>query len=65
MKMNISKAIAAAAWAATIVACFMTASCEGRKMDNMEPRGETVEVKMSSSPDAIPDNVDDSARMHR
>ncbi|MDE6230027.1 MAG: hypothetical protein K2M37_00220, partial [Muribaculaceae bacterium] len=34
----------AAAFAATILLCPTLCSCEGRTMNNMTPRGETVEV---------------------
>lgn len=47
-KMNI-KAIAAAFVATVALSCIMT-SCEGRKMSNMEPTGETVEVDVDVVP---------------
>lgn len=55
MKLNISKTIAAAAWVATIVACFMAVGCQGRKMSNMEPKGETVDVVIQTSPEVHED----------
>ncbi len=32
-------------------------SCQGRTMKNMEPTGETVEVVVSTSPDAVEDTL--------
>lgn len=43
MKKNNRKAIAAA-MVATIAVSFTLTGCEGRKMSNMTPDGETVEV---------------------
>lgn len=43
----------AAAFAATIVASIGLCSCEGRKMSNMEPNGETVEVVVDTHADSI------------
>ena len=42
----------AAALAATIVVSLLLSSCQGRKMSNMEPTGETVEVVVN--PDTVP-----------
>lgn len=53
MKSNKTKAIAAAALAATIVASFSAVSCQGRKMSNMVPKGETIEVYVADT-DTIP-----------
>lgn len=41
---------------ATIVASFSLASCEGRKMSNMKPTGDTVEVVVST-PETAPDSI--------
>ena len=46
------KAIAAASLVATIVASCTLCSCKGRKMSNMEPLHDTVEVVIAS-PDSI------------
>lgn len=43
MKFKSNKAIAAAV-VATIVVSIALGACQGRKMSNMEPTGETVEV---------------------
>lgn len=44
----------AAAFAATIVVSLSAlTSCEGRKMSNMHPVGETVEVPVSELPDTV------------
>lgn len=48
MKKNHRLAIAAGALA-TIVTSLALASCEGRKMTNMQPAGETVEVIIDSA----------------
>lgn len=56
MKLTLSRAIAAAAIAATIAASCMLVSCEGRRMSNMTPAGDTVEVVPGPSveyPDSI------------
>lgn len=50
MKTHSNKAIVAAI-AATVAASFMFTGCEGRKMSNMTPDGETVEV-IIGEPDA-------------
>lgn len=41
----------AAVLAATTVVSFSLASCQGRKMDNMQPKGETVEVDIMPAPE--------------
>lgn len=55
---RLSKTIAAALMVATIVVSLLCASCEGRKMSNMTPTGETVEVVIGddtiSDTDSIP-----------
>ncbi len=53
----------AAAVAATIVFSVSLTSCQGRKMDNMEPKGETVEVDISTAKeaDSAMQPTDDSA----
>lgn len=53
MKKLRSLSIAAALPAATIVVSLLCASCEGRKMSNMVPKGETVEVNVDAQ-DSIP-----------
>lgn len=53
------KAIAATSIAA-IAFAFTLASCQGRKMNNMQPTGDTVEVSISS-PEADSTPVADSA----
>ena len=40
-----------------IVAYGSLSSCKGRTMDNMEPTGDTVEVQISTLPDAPEDSV--------
>lgn len=47
MNLKNKKAIAAA-MVATIAASICLGACKGRKMSNMEPTGETVEVVISS-----------------
>lgn len=54
---NLNKKVIAAALVATIaVSVPLLTSCEGRKMSNMKPTGETVEVDLSSQlhPDSVP-----------
>ena len=46
-------AIAAALTVATIAVSFSLASCQGRRMSDMEPKGETVEVSVDT-----PETVD-------
>lgn len=56
MKYRAIRTIAAAS-VATIVVSICLTSCEGRRMSNMVPAGETVEVEIepaSSAPDAFP-----------
>lgn len=60
MKFNYRKSIAAAASTATIAASFLLVSCEGRKMSNMEPTGETVEVVINDADTAPPQASDSS-----
>lgn len=50
MKLNMKKSIAAAVWVATIVvSAVLLTACEGRRMSNMQPNGETVEVEVSAA----------------
>lgn len=59
MRKNVKKAIAAACMIATIAASFSLASCEGRKMSNMQPTGDTVEVVVDNhqtESDSIPNS---------
>lgn len=53
------KTIAAAMVATIVVSALMLTSCKGRKMSNMEPVGETVEVVMGESgADTVPAETD-------
>ncbi len=49
------KTIAAAAVATIVISLTILTSCEGRKMSNMQPTGETVEVDLSTQlhPDSV------------
>lgn len=49
MKRHISKTIAAAMVATIVISISMLTACEGRKMTNMVPTGETVEVNVGQS----------------
>ena len=57
MKRLDNKAIAAAASVATIVVSLLFASCEGRKMSNMTPTGETVEVVIGDNAAVDTDSI--------
>lgn len=63
MRKNIYKAIAAVSMAATIVASLSCASCQGRKMSNMVPKGETVEVVIEDADTIVPPASPDSAEL--
>lgn len=54
MRKSFSKTIAAAAVATIVVSATLLAGCKGRKMSNMEPTGETVEVVISNPNDSAP-----------
>lgn len=62
MKKHISKSIAAILFGvATIVVSASLCSCEGRKMSNMEPTGDTVEVMVQRIvADSVPGETADS-----
>lgn len=64
MKLNMKKSIAAAACAATIVVSMISLTgCEGRRMSNMQPNGETVEVEVSvNDTAAVATPVSDTTR---
>lgn len=62
MRKHKSNAIAAAVMVATIVVSSMFVSCEGRKMSNMKPTGETVEVVINEA-DTSSAPVADSSQM--
>lgn len=53
-----SKAIAATVMVATILVSLALGACRGRKMSNMEPKGETVEVVIDN-PDGNPQSDSD------
>lgn len=48
-----SKRKIAAAFVATIFASLLLSSCEGRKMSNMTPTGDTVEVAVTEVTDTL------------
>ena len=50
MKFNNRFAIAATMIVASMAASCLLSSCEGRKMSNMKPKGETVEVVVDPAP---------------
>lgn len=52
-----SKAVVAASVAAIAVSSCLLAGCQGRKMDNMVPTGDTVEVNPRVSADTIQQEV--------
>lgn len=66
MKTYNPKAIAAAMAATIVVSMMALTSCEGRKMTNMEPTGETVEVVIDGvesvpGTDAAPETAPETA----
>lgn len=54
MGIKSSKAIAAAMVATIVISMSMLTACEGRKMSNMTPTGDTVELEVArpDSPDS-------------
>lgn len=48
MRIKSSKAIAAAMVATIVISISTLTACEGRKMSNMTPTGDTVEVEVST-----------------
>lgn len=59
MRFDGIKTIAAAMAATIVVSALMLTSCKGRKMSNMEPVGETVEVVVGESGgDTVPAEAD-------
>ena len=54
------KSTIAAASVATMVVSFFLSSCEGRKMSNMKPAGETVEVNIDR-PEMMPEDMNEPA----
>ena len=53
MKLRFMKAVVAALVAAIAVSSCLLVSCQGRKMDNMEPTGDTIEINPRISTDTI------------
>ena len=54
MRISYSKTIAAAAVATIVISIPLLTGCQGRKMTNMEPTGDTVEVVISAQNDIAP-----------
>lgn len=60
MKIRFKHAVAAVATTATIASCLTMTSCQGRKMSNMVPTGETVEVSVDTLGTEVPHIIQDS-----
>lgn len=63
MRFKSNKTIAAATVATIVISISVLTltGCQGRKMSNMEPTGETVEVEINTSADSISSALTDSS----
>lgn len=57
MRKQNKKTIAAAAVATIVVSLTMLTGCEGRRMSNMTPTGETVELNIDEPAHAPADSI--------